>query len=289
MDGLIRERVRDLTGILNGADYAVWNPELDTHLVCRYDRSDVSGKRVCKAHIQAELGLDPAPDVPLIAFLSRIAHQKMADVVAQALPRLMEREVQFALIADGDRELEQAFRDAAARYPGRIAVRIGYREPLAHRLQAGADLLLHPSRFEPCGLAPMYAMRYGALPIVRKSGGQVDVVVHACRDTISQGNATGFSFIRETEDDMMGCIDQAIALYRQPVAWRRIQREAMRQDFDWQRPAEQYLALYHAVARAPIDSRFRTRARVASLAAHMVRTPDESLPGIGIRVASERP
>ena len=247
LEGLLRQRAAALTGILNGADYGIWDPAVDRHLPRCFSRADISGKRVCKAVAQEELGLAVAPEVPLIAYLSRIAHQKMADTAVDALPALMDEDVQFALVGEGDRVIELALRALADRYPGRVAVRIGYEEPIAHRLQAGADMLLHPSRFEPCGLAPMYAMRYGALPIVRHAGGQVDVITDARADTIARGTATGFVFLGETTADMRVCLDRAIALYRQPLAWRKIQLEAMRQDFGWQRPAEQYLELYRSL------------------------------------------
>lgn len=243
---LLASRGATLTGILNGADYSVWDPGCDPHLPHSYCRSDISGKRVCKAYIQQELGLALDPEVPLIAFLSRITEQKMADTVIEALPALMDEDVQFALVAEGDRTMEQAFRSLADRYPGRLAARIGYEEPVGHRLKAGADMLLHPSRFEPCGLAPIYAMRYGTLPIVRRAGGQVDIVTDTCPGTVAPGTATGFAFSGATVSEMRACIDRALALYRQPIGWRRVQREAMQQDFGWRRSAERYLALYRS-------------------------------------------
>ena len=175
LDGLLRHRAACLSGIMNGADYRIWDPAGDPYLGHGFSLRDMAAKRACKAAIQAEMGLDPTPDTPLVAFSSRLAHQKMPDTVLEALPVLLAEGVQFALVAEGDPVYETQFHELASRYPGRAAVRTDYNEPLAHRLLAGADILLHPSRFEPCGLAPIYAMRYGAVPVVRRSGGACGV------------------------------------------------------------------------------------------------------------------
>ncbi len=247
LDGLLRERACHLSGILNGADYRIWDPAHDPHLASPYWPHRLSAKRASKIALQEEMALDAAPDCPIIAFKSRLAHQKMPDIVLEALPSLLTEDIQFALVAEGEAGYEFGFRDLAARYPGRVSVRIGYEEPLAHRLLAGADMLLHPSRYEPCGLAPIYAMRYGTLPIVRRSGGTADSVVDAIEDTIRCETATGFAFERPTADDLIACVRRALALYRQPIAWRKMRLSAMRQDFGWQRPAQAYVDLYRAL------------------------------------------
>ena len=247
LDGLLRERASRLTGILNGIDYATWDPACDPTLPCSFSRTAIAGKRVCKTAAQREFGLDVRPDAPLIAFLSRLAHQKMADIVLEALPEIMKDDVQFALVGEGDPALESAFKTMADRYPQRLAVHIGYEERTAHRLQAGADILLHPSRFEPCGLTPMYAMRYGTLPVVRRTGGLADMVVGVRTDTLAQGTATGFAFHDISCADMCAGLDQAVTLFRQPLAWRRIQLEAMRQDFGWHQSAQEYMGLYQQI------------------------------------------
>ena len=151
------------------------------------------------------------------------------------------------LLGDGDRHLEEQFELAECRYPGRIAVRIGYQEPLAHRLLAGGDILLHPARFEPCGLTQLYAMRYGTLPVVRSTGGLCDTVVNATDGSLSRGMATGFAFESANGTDMLGCLERALALYRQPLAWRKMQRQAMAQHFGWEDSARRYVALYHSL------------------------------------------
>ena len=246
LEGLLNARAEDLVGIPNGADYSIWDPAHDPMLPRRYSLSDLGGKRVCKQVLQRELGLASTPDAPLVAFMSRVTEQKMADTVAEAVPWLVEAGAQFALHGQGDRVLESRFLALAERNPGSISVRVGYDEPAAHRLLAGADILLHPSRFEPFGLVPVYAMRYGTIPVVRGVGGLADSVIDS-KSGIDE-ETTGFAFSGASLDDMLSCLARAIATFRQPVAWRRVQRRAMRQDFGWRRPAQEYLQLYRTLA-----------------------------------------
>jgi starch synthase len=248
LDGLLREKSSRLTGILNGADYGVWDPALDPALASNFSMHDLAGKLACKNDVQDELGLIEDGNVPLIAFLSRLAHQKMPDVVLDALPALLERNIQFALVAEGDNGYENRFRQLAANHPGRVAVRIGYSEPIAHRLLAGADMLLHPARFEPCGLVPIYAMRYGTIPLVRASGGMADSVVDATQRAIQKGTATGFAFQDATAEDLIHCADRALATHKQAISWRKIQNTGMRQDFSWRSSAQAYANLYRSLA-----------------------------------------
>jgi starch synthase len=248
LDGLLRHRTTSMSGILNGVDYRVWNPVNDQYLPTTFSLGDLSGKRVCKAELQRELGLAVSPTIPLIASLSRVTDQKMADVVLHSLPALLERNVQLIILGEGDPALEAQFAAAAQHYPGRLAVRIGYEEPLAHRCHAGADLLLHPCRFEPCGLTPLYPLRYGTLPIVRHVGGLADTIVDADERNIRLGTATGFVFRHPTADAMIESLDRALALYNQPITWWRIQRRAMSRDFGWSVSAQSYLALYQNLA-----------------------------------------
>lgn len=254
LQGVLRQRAQDLSGILNGVDYGVWDPTHDLHLPCCYNASDLSGKRECKRGLQEELGLGAEPDVPLIAFVSRLTDQKMADAVLAALPWFIEQRARFVLLGEGDRGLERAFREAAGTRPDKIAVRIGYEEPIAHRILAGADLLLAPARFEPCGLMPMYALRYGTVPLVRRIGGLTDTVAEATARATTADITTGFLFDEPTLGAMVHCIARALERYRQPVLWRRIQLAGMRQDFGWQRSASWYLGLYRRLAGAVSDS-----------------------------------
>ena len=251
LDGLLRTKRDRLTGIMNGADYQVWDSGRDAHLPFNFTARQMAPKRACKAAIQKEMGLGHSPETPLVAFTSRLAHQKMPDIVLEALPTLLTENIQFALVADGDAGYVRSFRELAARHPGQVSIQIGYEEGLAHRLLAGADMLLHPSRYEPCGLTPIYAMRYGTLPIVRCCGGLADSVVDADQKTVRNGTATGFSFIEPTASELIACVRRALSLFAQPVAWRRIRANAMRQDFGWERSARAYVDLYRTLVDAP--------------------------------------
>jgi starch synthase len=248
LDGLLHHRMKSMSGILNGVDYRVWDPTDDQHLPATFGVADLAGKRVCKAELQRELGLETSPTIPLIASLSRVTDQKMADVVLHSLPAILERKVQLVILGEGDPILEAQLADAAQHYPGRLVVRIGYEEPLAHRIHAGADLLLHPCRFEPCGLTPLYAMRYGTLPIVRHVGGLADTIVDANEHNIRLGTATGFAFRQANASAMIESLDRALGLYDQPIAWCKMQRQAMSREFGWSVSAQRYLALYRKLA-----------------------------------------
>ncbi len=252
LEGLLQRRAQDLIGILNGADYEIWDPTTDIHLPANFSLRNIAGKRACKTALQKELGLEADWEAALVVYISRITDQKMADVVAAALPELVEIGAQCALLGNGARHLEEQFELAACRYPRRIALRIGYEEPLAHRLLAGGDILLHPARFEPCGLTQLYAMRYGTLPVVRSTGGLCDTVVEASDGSLNRRPATGFTFESANGADMLRCLERALALYRQPLAWRKVQRQAMAQDFGWEDPARRYLALYQSLVPQPV-------------------------------------
>ncbi len=252
LDGLLRERAARVTGILNGADYDVWGPSADPHIVRNYSENTVALKAVNKRVLQSEMGLDIDAEKPLLAFASRLVDQKMPDLVLQALPALISEGMQFALVAEGEPHYHQRFRELAESHPGRVAVKIGYDEVQAHRLLAGADILLHPSRFEPCGLVPIYAMRYGTIPVVRCCGGMADSVMDASSSALHQGIATGFSFKTGDVTDLLEAVRRAHSLYRQPIAWHRLRRTAMQQDFSWNRSAQAYADLYHSLADVPL-------------------------------------
>ena len=264
-DGLLCERAGVLTGILNGVDYQVWDPATDAYLPSNYSARAISGKSDCKRAVQNALGLDVNAATPVLAFLSRLVHQKMPDVVLDVLPEFLENGAQFVLVAEGDNGYQTDFRELAARYPGRVSVQ-GYDEELAHRVLAGADMVLHPSRFEPCGLVPIYGMRYGTVPLVRNSGGMADSVVNATPDAVRQGTATGFSFDEPSAAALTDCMHRAIELYRQPIAWRRLQACGMRLDFSWRRSAKAYAELYQKLTGAPaVKPRSKTAKSEAAL------------------------
>jgi starch synthase len=245
LEGLLRQRETDFCGILNGVDNELWDPATDTHLPHRFNVRDISGKRLCKAQLQAAFGLEVRPDVPLIGFVSRLAHQKMADVILETVPAIISAGAQFVLVGEGDPALEEAFEELVHRYPQKTAVCIGYEEGVAHRLHAGADILLAPARFEPCGLSQLYALRYGTTPIVRRTGGLADTVTDI---GVADTTATGFVFEEADSAGLMGAVKRALALYEEPLAWRRLQLKGMEADFGWATSAERYGALYREVS-----------------------------------------
>ena len=256
LEGVIRGRGADVSGILNGVDGTVWNPATDTGIIARYTaecaESDRLAKARCKAALQAEMGLSGDPRAPLFAVVSRLTPQKGLDLVLAALPGLLHGGGQLALQGAGDPGLEDAFNAVAAAHPGRVAVRIGYDEAFAHRMIAGADAILVPSRFEPCGLTQLYGLRYGTIPVVRRVGGLADTVVDASDHARSLGRAqaTGFVFDHATASALSEAIERVIGAHADPVQWRELMRHGMAQDFSWTGAASQYFDLY----RTAIDS-----------------------------------
>ncbi|HHM04654.1 MAG TPA: glycogen synthase GlgA [Gammaproteobacteria bacterium] len=241
LDGLLRARADRLCGILNGADYSVWDPVHDPYLSHHYSAGNLDGKAANKAALQRETGLPVSAETPVIGLVGRLAAQKGVDLVLSALPALLSRPVQTVLLGSGDAQLEQTLKTLAEQYPDRLHVTIGFSEEFAHRIEAGADLFLMPSRYEPCGLNQIYSLRYGTLPVVRRTGGLADTVVDA-----SDGprRATGFVFSDPSPEALLEALSRALALYRRPRAWRRLQRNAMAQDFSWANSARNYLKLY---------------------------------------------
>jgi starch synthase len=247
LDGLLRTRAADLTGILNGVDYNVWDPANDPELPRPYNHDDLAGKDHCKAGLRQEMGLSQAVGAPLMAYVNRLTHQKMADVVLEVVPRLVANGAQIVVHGSGDRAFEERFEGVAQAYPDNVAVRLGYSEGLAHRIIGGCDISLTPARFEPCGLTTMYAMRYGALPVTRAVGGLVDTVEDAGLVNAGENLGSGFAFSRATPDDMEDSLIRASAWYRDGEAWKRLQRSAMLRNFGWKRSAQRYLELYTAL------------------------------------------
>ena len=244
LDGVIRARGSDVSGILNGVDGLVWSPDHDQLIAATYSSADLTGKALCKAELQSRLGLNAEPRAPLLTIVSRLTAQKGLDLLLQALPALMQIGVQLALQGTGDAALEAAFARAAGDYPGRIAARLTYDEAMAHQLVAGADMILVPSRFEPCGLTQLYGLRYGTVPVVRRVGGLADTVVDATALALADHTATGFVFGPMTHDALVGAVMRAVLLYHQEAAWRSLMRSAMAQDFSWAPVAQRYMALY---------------------------------------------
>jgi starch synthase len=239
--GLLAARAPDLVGIVNGVDIEVWDPRTDAHLSRHYGDDDLEqGKRESKRALQDELGLTTDGDGPLFGLVGRLTAQKGIDLVLGALPSLREAGAQLAVLGSGEPALEQALQAASAKHRGAVAYRWGYDEPLSHRIIAGSDMLLVPSRFEPCGLTQMYAMRYGTPPVVRRTGGLADTVLDA--DASALGN--GFTFEPPNAVALAGAIDRAIAAWTRRERWRAIQRRGMATDHGWDRPATRYRAVY---------------------------------------------
>ena len=244
MEGLLAWRAGVLTGILNGADYQVWDPASDRHLARPFKPGDASGKAANKAALLNELGLQPQPHTPLLVVVTRLTEQKGMDLLLAVLPAILAQGAQVGVIGTGDRALEQAFLAAAAAHPDQVAVHIGYSEPLAHRLIAGGDMLLMPSRFEPCGLTQLYAFRYGTVPIGHAVGGLADTLVDTSYDTLINGSANAFVFEHSNAGAFQWAIERAVSLYRDPDRWRRIVEAGLAQDFSWSRAAQHYQDLY---------------------------------------------
>ncbi|HEY0527068.1 MAG TPA: glycogen synthase GlgA [Stellaceae bacterium] len=251
LDGLLRTRTGDLVGILNGVDEAEWNPATDPRLDRRYDSNSLDAKAANKAALRAELGLEARSDAPLFVVVSRLTVQKGLDLVLSSLGHLLARGGQLAVLGSGDAVLEDGYRAAAAANPGRVAVRFGYDEDFSHRLQGGGDVILVPSRFEPCGLTQMYGLRYGTLPLVRRTGGLADTVADATPQALAAGTATGFVFDAAANWALNATLDRVFDLFPDRDTWRRIQRRAMAQDVGWTASAKRYAALYADLLAAP--------------------------------------
>jgi starch synthase len=241
LDGLLRARNAVLHGILNGADYEIWDPQKDVHLPQNYSADALAGKRACKLALQRELGLAVRADLPLCGSVSRLTDQKGFDLILGALPRLLEEDLQYVVLGTGEPAFERGLRELAARHPKKLAVRVGYDEPLAHRIEAGCDLFVMPSRFEPCGLNQMYSLRYGTPPIVRATGGLDDTIVDF--DARSR-SGTGFKFERYEVEALVETWRRALGAFRNGDDFTALMRRGMMQDFSWGRAARAYERLY---------------------------------------------
>jgi starch synthase len=244
LDGLLRTRADVLSGILNGVDTNVWDPANDTHLAATFDVDRLTARAANKTALQARLGLRRDPAKLLFGVISRMSAQKGIDLLLAALPVLLDGGGQLVVLGSGEVRLEAGLRAAAAAYPDNVGVQIGYDEGLAHLIQGGCDALLMASRFEPCGLTQLCAMRYGTLPVVAHVGGLCDTVIDANEMALATGIGTGFHFSPVTSEMLAAAILRALSVWRQPDVWRRLQRNAMQTDISWHRPAARYAALY---------------------------------------------
>jgi starch synthase len=246
LEGLINVRADRLTGIVNGIDPAVWNPATDAALPSRYTARTLTRRRVNKRAVETLYGLDTG-DGPIFTVISRLTWQKGMDVLVAAIDELVALGGRLALLGSGDSALEHAFLAAADRHPGRVSVRIGYDEPVSHLLQAGADAILIPSRFEPCGLTQLYGLAYGCIPVVARTGGLADTVIDANEAAVAAGVATGIQHDGITPEALSHALRRTIALYARPDRWAMLQRNAMRADFSWDESGRRYATLYSSL------------------------------------------
>lgn len=243
LEGVLASRADGIRGITNGIDVSAWNPERDSYLPAPYTAADLSGKQVCKRALQRELGL-PNHDVPLLAVIGRLTFQKGFDLLIDVIPELMSLDVQIVVLGIGDHHLEQQFIAAKARYPNRIGLCLGFDEGMAHRIEAGSDMLIMPSRYEPCGLSQLYSLRYGTVPIVRRTGGLADTVVPFRPSTVKSGCATGFHFIEASADSLLSALLLSLHVYKERQIWQSMIHAGMKANLSWDRSAKLYVDLY---------------------------------------------
>jgi len=242
LEGVLQQRAARVVGILNGVDYNVWNPATDPFIARQYGPGDLVGKAVCKADLQRAFGLPQESCIPLLGIVSRLASQKGLDLLEAILDELLRMDVQLVMLGSGDRHYQDYFRFAALRHADKLAVRIGFDEGLAHKIEAGADMFLMPSRYEPCGLNQLYSLKYGTIPIVRATGGLKDSVEEF--DPVS-GTGTGFVFESYSGAALQDAMNRALATYYRKDEWGILMKNAMTVDHSWSYSAREYLALYH--------------------------------------------
>lgn len=253
LEGVLTQRRHALTGIINGVDYRQWNPATDQHLAERYDATSFrTGKPLCKQALQAELGLPQQPDTPLVGIVGRLVDQKGMDLITQLLKdTLSTRETQWAILGTGEAKYHELLPTLAARFPERLAVRLDFSDPLAHRIEAGADMFLMPSRFEPCGLNQLYSLRYGTVPLVRATGGLADTIVNITPESLAAGQGNGFSFDNYSTAALGETLDRALATYADQGTWQKIVATGMKQDWSWAQSARQYIRLFDEALHSP--------------------------------------
>lgn len=247
LEGVLSARKADLTGILNGIDLDAWNPATDPALAQNYNSRTLAKKEGNKLAVLKRFNLGTDTQAPLFSVISRLSEQKGLDLALQALPAVLEKGARFVLLGSGTPELEHGFRELGHRYPDRVGIEIGFNEDLAHLVQAGSDATLIPSRFEPCGLTQLYAMHYGTLPIVSITGGLADTVIDANEAALAAGCATGFQFAPTTASKLSDALDRAIALYNEPKAWKKAQRNAMKHPVGWEVSAKRVADIYRSL------------------------------------------
>lgn len=249
LDGLVRVRDNVLHGIVNGIDTDIWNPETDPHLAASYSARTLGGRAKNRRAVEERFGLVRS-DEPIFCVVSRLTWQKGMDLLVSVVDDLVAMGARLAILGSGDHSLEGALLSAAARHPGRIGVVIGYNEPLSHLMQAGSDAILVPSRFEPCGLTQLYALRYGCIPVVARTGGLADTVIDANEAALSNGVATGVQFSPVDADSLRIAVRRTVSLHRDSKTWTAMQKQGMKSDVSWTRSAARYADLYRSLVPA---------------------------------------
>ncbi len=245
LEGVLRNRKEDLSGIVNGIDYEEWNPETDPWILAHYSAADLSGKARCKSELLKSVGLpQPPEEVPLVGIVSRLADQKGLDLIQQAIHEIAGLELQLVVLGNGQQRYQDMLRFIAARYPQKIAVRIGFDHNLAHFIEAGCDMFLMPSKYEPCGLSQLISLRYGTVPIVRATGGLADTVTNY---DLYADSGTGFSFTGYSAKELLTALKSALIVYSDPQRWQEIVLRDMSQDWSWERSAAKYMETYQKI------------------------------------------
>ena len=249
LEGLLAYRADGLTGILNGIDTDAWDPETDPYIARYYNAIRLPAKQENKRALQERMGLDVDDKIPLLGTIGRFTHQKGQDLLLEVVPDAIAPRAQLAVLGSGDAPLQEAFVRLAKQHAGRIAVQIGYDESLAHQIEAGADVFLMPSRFEPCGLNQMYSQRYGTPPVVHDTGGLHDSVVDVTPQTLADKTATGFLFAPMSRPAFSAAIDRVITAYQDKKVWRQLQKNGMARDFSWDASAQRYIDVYESLLK----------------------------------------
>ena len=247
LEGVLQQRSQELSGIINGVDYEVWNPAKDTYLAANYDeRTWQQNKPACKASLQNQLGLPESPNTPVVGLIGRLADQKGWDLVAEVIQKWASTEdVQWAILGNGEPIYHDLLSRLAGEFPHRVAVRLGFSDELAHRIEAGSDIFLMPSRYEPCGLNQLYSLKYGTIPVVHATGGLADTIVDASPDRVAARQANGFAFYHYSSQELESKLRRACDTYRHERAtWIQLVNTAMEQDWSWSHSAKQYVQLY---------------------------------------------
>jgi starch synthase len=247
LHGLLQTRTHDIAGILNGVDYSIWSPSVDESIASKYTASKPSAKSKCKAALQERMGLARDDDALLFGVVSRLTEQKGLDLLLSAVPDIVQRGGQLAVLGTGDPALETGMKNAAAAHPGAVAIELGFDETLSHSIIAGSDVVMVPSRFEPCGLTQLYALAYGSLPLVHRVGGLADTVVDSSLENLADDLATGFVFDTFDRAGIVGAIRRAFALKARRTDWKAVVKRAMGQNFSWEAAALAYAEVYQGL------------------------------------------